>query len=652
MYPSSHVRNGCYFFRTRVPVLLLFVSLLYAAPVSAEPRPLRVLFTHDLHSYLSPHSVRAADGRVVEAGGYARLAGAVSEARLAAGGACLVVDAGDFAEGTLYHTVFSSEAPELRTMGAIGYDAATFGNHDFDFSPSGLAGSLDTAKLKGARLPALVISNLRFSSGDPADAGLKRAFLDFPVREYTVLERGGVRIGIFGLLGRDAAEDSPYSKPVAFGDAAENAGRVVRLLREKERVDLVVCLSHGGTNPIRSRSEDENLAAKVPGIDLIISGHTHTLLAQPKVVGNTVIVSAGPYGERLGILDLKVGRGAPVSIAGYRLQKIDDGIREDREVTRQVAAFTQIVEQRYLSHFGYAFSQVLAVMPFDGASLDSLYAHPGENGLGNLVTDAYRYAVRRAEGPNHRRVDAAIDVLGCIRSPLLRGRITVAEAFQTASLGPVQHGWCGNTIVAPYMTGADLKNLLEVETSLAPSKKDGHLSVSGIRFSYNPNRMFLDRVTSVELQGDDGVFVPIRMDGLYRVAVNSYVANLVDLISTKSHGLLKVVFRDATGAVSADPDRFTVMDGREALREWVALARYLSSFPAMDGIPVVPERYRAPEGRIVVAASWNPVALVSGGNWLTWSAVALAVATLFLAALSVSAAMRRMQEGNKSRNKS
>jgi 2',3'-cyclic-nucleotide 2'-phosphodiesterase (5'-nucleotidase family) len=629
MYPVCKL---CHIFSrgSRISLLLLVLSLSSAVSASADGTRLRVLFTHDLHSYLSPHHEPGPDGRIVDVGGYARLAGAVNDERKAVGDGALLLDAGDISEGTLYHTVFSEEAPELRMMGAIGYDAATFGNHEFDFYPSGLARMLGSAKAKASRLPALVIANLRFSRDDPRDAGLKKAFLEYPVREYVVIERNGLRIGMFGLLGKDAADDTPFSPPVTFGDPVEAARRVVAILREREKVDMVVCLSHGGTNRVRSLSEDENLAGKVPGIDLIISGHSHTVLARPRMVGNTVIVSAGPYGGRLGVIDMQVWKGRPVSVAGYHLRTIDAGVTEDPEIARQVAGFREVVEQRYLSHFGYRFDQVIATLPYDAPTLDRLYANPGENGLGNLVTDAYRYAVRRAEGTRYRRVDAAIDVLGCIRSPLFRGEITTADVFQTASLGPVQHGYCGNTLVAPYVTGADLKNLLEVETSLAPSKSDGHLSISGIRFSYNPHRMFLDRVTSIEVQGDDGSFSPIRKECLYRIAVNSFLANLVDLIGKKSYGILTVTFRDEQGNVTSDPERFTVTSGREPLREWVALAQYLSSFPEQNGRPGVPERYRGPEGRIVVAASWSPVDLVAGGNWITWSAVTLSVLALVM----------------------
>lgn len=634
-HPDSGIRQAT----RRFELLLALVSLVAAlhllpSVLFAAPARLTVLFTSDLHSHLSPHHEMASDGSLHDTGGYARLAGAIDGERAQAGGATLVVDAGDFTQGTLYHTVLVDEALELRLMGAMGYDAVAFGNHDFDFRPSGAAGMLRAARAKAAALPRLLISNLRFSESDSGDDALERAFRDYPVRGYTVVERGGLRIGIFALLGKDAAEDARFARPVTFSDPVEAARKTVKILREREKVDLIVCLSHGGTNPDSRHSEDEKLAAVAPGIDVIVSGHAHAVLHKPIVVGKTVIVSAGSYGERLGVLDLMVEKGRDVKVTGYRLRKIDAGTPEDPMIAQMITSFRCIVEECYLSHFGYRFDQVLARQPFDGQSIEESYARPGETGLGNLVTDAYRYAIEQAEG-RRRHIDVAVDVLGCIRSSLYRGDIRVPDVFQTTSLGPVQYGYCGNTIVVVYLTGRDLKKLLEVQTSIAPSKKDALLSVSGLRFRYNPNRVPFDRVTSVEVEGRDKRCHPVESERLYSVAINSYLASFIDLIGKKSHGILSITPRDEAGnpVTEADKSRLTIMRNGEPLREWVALAEYLTSFPEKDGTPTIPERYAKPERRIIAEASWNPIALVAGGNWLTLTAIALFVIAVIVVIL-------------------
>jgi 2',3'-cyclic-nucleotide 2'-phosphodiesterase (5'-nucleotidase family) len=217
---------------------------------------LTILFTHDLHSHFLSDRVPKPGGGHASQGGYARLTSLIGQERAKAPGRSLLVDAGDIAMGTLFHTEFREEALELRLMGEMGYDAATLGNHDYEFHPAGLAAMLRTARSRGGRLPALVASNVVFTQDDPRDAPLKAAFVEYPVTEYAVLERNGIRIGLFGLMGRDAAEDSPFASPVTFADIGERSKAVVDHLRNREKVDLVVCLSHAGTNPVKSRSED------------------------------------------------------------------------------------------------------------------------------------------------------------------------------------------------------------------------------------------------------------------------------------------------------------------------------------------------------------------------------------------------------------
>ena len=527
-------------------LIFSFAVLLLAGGVQAqqgEPgKKLVILFTHDLHSYFPPHRVLTNEGSPSEEGGYARLFSVIKEQRALHGDKTLLVDAGDFAEGTLFHTVLSDEALEFRLMGKMGYDALTVGNHDFDFRTGGLAAMLRTARRKAHSAPPLVVSNLVFSKEGRGDAELKKAFAEYPVRDYLVVERNGLKIGLFGIMGKDAAEDTPYATPASFADPVETARRMVAILKNK--ADVIVCLSHSGTWPVRSRSEDEILADKVPEIDVIISGHTHTVLPKPIIVGRTIIVSAGAYSAYLGVLSLSVAKDRAAAVAGYELVKMTPEMPGDPEIAKAVASFRKVVEERYLSHYGYRFDQAIAESGFDLEPLAYAYAHPGETGLGNLVTDAYRYAVKKTEGAAYRHVHAAVNVLGTIRSSFVRGKIAVPEVFQVLSMGPADNGYCGNTLVAGYVTGRDMKDLLEVHTSIAPSKVDAYLNLSGVRFRYNPHRMIFDRVTAAEVEDEDGVYRPLVKDKLYRVVVNSYLANLLGIISKKSHGILKVAVRD------------------------------------------------------------------------------------------------------------
>ena len=124
---------------------------------------------------------------------------------------------------------------------------------------------------------------------------VQKAINEYPVARYQVVERNKIRIGLFGIIGRDAADDTPFAKSVKFVDPIRASKDVVDILLNKEKVDLIVCLSHSGTlrvkadEKIKKESEDEFLAQEVPQIDVIISGHTHTLLPPPLKIGKTVI---------------------------------------------------------------------------------------------------------------------------------------------------------------------------------------------------------------------------------------------------------------------------------------------------------------------------------------------------------------------------
>jgi 2',3'-cyclic-nucleotide 2'-phosphodiesterase (5'-nucleotidase family) len=615
-----------------------------AAPSSGQ---LSIVFTHDLHSYFLPHAVFTGEDRPAGRGGYAKIAHLIQQQRALKGDRMLLVDAGDFSMGTLFHTTFMTEAAELRLMGEMGYDVTTFGNHDFDFHNDGLAAMLRAARSKGGRLPAIVASNVAFS-GDVAESALKEAFRQYTVRDYIILERNGLRIGLFGLMGKDAADDAPFAKPLGFGDILTSARRVVEILKNSEKADVIVCLSHSGTSAVKSHSEDERLARHVPEIDVIISGHTHTVLPRPILIGKTLIVSAGCYGEFLGVLNLRVERGGSVTATSYELKPVTADLPEDPRLAADILKFRQAVDRAYLAPFGYRWDQVIAEADFHLEPLSSLYARPRETGLGNLITDSFRHAVERAEGGNHEYIHLAIDPLGLIRDSFRQGRITVADVFQVLSLGLGMDGVPGYPLVAAYITGSEMKDLLEVQTSVAPYKTDAYLQLSGVRMTYNPNRLPFDRVTDVQVRDAGGTYRPLQTGQLYRICMNSYTAKMVEFLQRASHGLIRLTPKDRDGRPIGDIhdariDAEPMKPGIQELKEWVALATYLSSFPDADGngVPNIPERYRGPEGRLTAAPSWNPVKLVAGGNRITWGLLVLGVLFLGLLGLFIGRLLRK-----------
>lgn len=615
--------------------LMVMVTGSIAAPVGYN-RDLMIVFTHDLHSYFLPHQVLTPEGDQVLQGGYAKLAYLIKGEQLFQRNKTLVVDAGDFSIGTLFHTSFMQEASELKLMGKMGYDVITFGNHDFDFHAGGLATMLQTAKSKKNRLPEIIASNIIFSKKDPADASLKKAFTDYPVKAYTVIEKNGIRIGLFAIMGNNASNDVPYAKPVKFADPVDTSRHMVDILKNQEKVDLIICLSHSGTSPAGKKSEDESLAREVPKIDVIISGHTHTILPKPIRIGRTIIVSSGSYGEYLGMLKINYSKGSDIKLVSYELKSVTAGIPENKIVVDEIDNYKKIVDRKFLVTRRLSFGQVIAKSDFNMETISSAYQNPREMGLGNLITDAYRAAVKKAEGNNYEYISLALQPLGLIRDSFQKGKITVADVFQVLSLGLGTDGTAGYPLVAFYVSGKEMKDILEVHTSVAPLiREDAYLQVSGVKFTYNPYRIVFDRVTSVSVQDEKGKYKPLDYSKLYRICANIYAADMIEYVSDVSLGLLKIKPKDKNGRLLPDLKPAIIYADKSSanpreLKEWEALTQYLRSFTDTDrkGVPNIPDKYREPEGRYQAQPSLNPGKIIEGANAITYGALIIGFISL------------------------
>lgn len=259
--------------------------------MGAAGKKLTILHTNDIHSYIDPFA--SDHPRYAGKGGAARRAALVKKIR-AQEKNVLLLDAGDIFQGTPYFNYYGGEL-DFKLMSMMEYDVATMGNHDFD---NGLEGFY-------AQLPH---ASFEFVS---ANYDFKNTLLDGLVKPYRVLVKDGIRVGIFGLgVMLQGLVDKRHYGETVYLDPVEIATDIVRTLRESEKCDLVICLSHLGykydNDP--SKISDMKLAAATRGIDLIIGGHTHTFLERPTVVenaaGQKVIVNqAGCYGVNIGRID-------------------------------------------------------------------------------------------------------------------------------------------------------------------------------------------------------------------------------------------------------------------------------------------------------------------------------------------------------------
>ena len=657
--------------------LALLLAALCALPVGAVAEGCTqvtnvttILFTHDLHSHFLPQST--AEGG--ESGGYARLKTVIDRER-AVNPDALLVDGGDFSIGSLIQTLYTTQAAELRTMGAMGYDAVTIGNHEFDHKGTGFAEMLNSAKaaqqaavellLVDARpledmdaykerfgpvtpvLPMLLEANYAPADDNPDRAFIRSAMEDYGVTDCMTLERGGVTYGLFGLMGVDSDECAPTSG-FTRTDAAKAAKRCVETLKG-EGAEIIVCLSHSGTGDSLASSEDEELAKAVDGIDVIVSGHTHSTLAEPLVVNDTYIVSSGPYCQNLGSLTFSWDDGGEKRLLDYRLIPIDETVAEDPEIAGLVEQWKDMVGETYLARYGLTYDEVLTRSDYDLNTPAS--AVQENNGLGTLVSDAFLWADRTlnaayADSPHTVSVTAD----GVLRANLPAGDLTAAMAFDVLSMGVGEDGTSGFPLVAVYLTGKELKAAMEVDASVTPIMPAAQLYMSGAKYAFNTKRMFFNRVYDAALtdvtfdESGTGNAYEIDDNALYRVVTGMYSAQMLGTVKSKSMGLLSLEPKQANGTPVTDFADCILYDANgNELKEWYALAAYLEQF-GEDGLP---DRYADPaNGCKQVSDSFAPGQLLAGWNGITW--VVLGIVLLILALILLLIRSLRRRSGGKS----
>lgn len=604
-------------------VLLLSGMISFVTEAESDPfytgREMDILFLHDTHSHLESF-VTMQNGNTATVGGFPQIKTLINEAR-SNNPDTLVVDAGDFSMGTLVQTIFASESAELRMLGELGCEVTTLGNHEFDYRSEGLAGSLYAAAESGDPVPAMVLCNIDWETmeadGLTEDQQLlKDAFDAYGMTDYTVITKGDVTIAVLGIFGEDSLACAPTCV-LKFKDASKAAAETVAKIQANENVDMILCVSHSGTNPNERKSEDEILAKNVPEIDLIISGHTHTTLEQPIRHGDTYIVSCGEYGKDLGTLSMRQRADGRWEMDSYALVPITPAIAPDAPTQERIDGFMESVDSDYLSRFGYTRDQILAQNDIVFATSDDLYGIHTDHNLGNLLSDAFLHVVSNENTGDSNPVDVTIVPAGCVRDTFARGNITVADVFNAYSLGIGPDGVPGYPLISIYLTGAELKTGAEIDASLTDIMPSARMYLAGIEFSFNPHRLILNKITDVYLTDDAGGRVEIEDGKLYRVVCDLYSGQMLGAVNSISMGILSVQpkFADGTLIENIEDAIITTGQGME-IKAWAAIADYIDSFEDTDGdgIPNVPAYYNELHGRKVVEDSRNIIDLIKDPN--------------------------------------
>ena len=641
-HPPSPVSRGTISRREFLATSAAVGATLYlpgtAAAATNGKRTFTILHTNDLHSSLlgmapaadyTPFALNNDQTR----GGFARLATLIARRKAArqGQGPVLILDGGDYSMGTAFGAAIRETGGELQLMSRMGYDATTFGNHDFDLGPDGTAQAIAVAA-KAGRLPAVVASNTTFAGSDPTLAGLQRLARQGTLRRYLVIERGGIRFGIFGVLGKEAMFYTGGAGGVKFTDPIETAKEMVTILRETEKVDVIIALSHGGMTKGKDGrfvdGEDVQLPRAVPGIDVVIGSHSHTELHEAIIVnGRTPVVQTGKYGENLGELVITLD-GDQLTVESYRLYPIDDTIAGDRAIAADIEQLKKIVTKAVFASRGYSIDQPLAIVPRDIPNTFTDIA--ASTILANLCTDAFR---------NATKADIGFTTNGMMRSGFIRGKSGVQTVYDVFALAPLGAGvldtTAGSTLVTGYFTGQELKHMLEFLLVDNPAHPGEYFPrASGMRFHYDPSRPQFDVVTAIEMGDLDRSYRAIDITGkdarLFSLTCPLYFAMIAVAIPKYTKGKLPLVAKNRAGQPltskvealddprSDTPDLLpptgtmdrssvatvTANGAVREIKEWQAIMDHLRRLPVKTpgGLPMIPVDQRAAEMRAIKVA--------------------------------------------------
>ena len=450
--------------------VFLFAGFLYAAPlregsVYDKSGEIVLLHTNDYHG-----AVLSSSGR----GGLAEIAAFVKAVKAVAPNV-LLVDAGDINTGSAISNMFDAE-PDILAYNIMGYDAVVFGNHEFDGTQEKL-----TKQIEKAKFP-FVSSNIKTKDG---------AFLGG--HQYIVKKYGNISVGIFGITTLRTLNIANPDGSLVFVNEINAAREVVDILHNTEKVDIVIGLTHiGDVKETQDHITSIDLAKAVPGIDIIVDGHSHTYMAAPRESGSTWIVSANEWGKYVGYGRLIVQNG---KLADFIWTAVPIG--PDPEVSAMLKPYVEKAEASLKEVIGEA---------ADTFVFGSRLTRYQETAIGNLVTDANEWFLKTVSG---QEIDFVMQNGGNIRAELPKGQITQEQILAVLPFD--------NYLFIASMKGSQIIELFDFIAAL-PQGNGGFAQVSsGVRLTIDKTSG-AGKVKELTIGGK-----PVDPDKTYRFCTNDYI---------------------------------------------------------------------------------------------------------------------------------
>lgn len=479
--------------------MLSVSAITLSAGAALADYELNILHINDFHSRIESinkfDSTCSAEeeGKNECFGGAARLLTAINQTRdalKAEGKNVLLLNAGDNFQGSLFYTTYKGTV-EAEVLNAMKFDAMTVGNHEFDDSEDGLAGFLD--KVQFPVVTANVVATAASKIGDR-------------VKPSIVLEVGGQKIGIVGAVANDTAELATPGPNITIAEDVAKISEQVQKLKQ-DGVNKIIALTHVGY------PRDLEFIAKIPDVDVVVGGHSHTLLSNtdqkaegpyPTLVDNpggykVPVVQAGQYSKYLGDLRVVFDDSGVVKESKGDPILIDSSFKPDEATLKRIDELKAPIEALKAKVVGTSEG------PIEG---DRKICRVKECSMGNLVADATLARVK------DQGVTIAFANSGGLRSSIDGGDVSMGEVLTVL---PFQ-----NTVATFQLKGEDIRAALENGVSQIDDGAGRFMQVSGLKYSFDRSKPAGSRVVSVEVKEGDA-FAPLDPAKTYIVAANNYV---------------------------------------------------------------------------------------------------------------------------------
>ena len=604
-----------------------------------ESNSFRILFTSDLQDHVL--SSRVVDGEETkEVGGYARLASLINMNRT---DDTVVIDGGNFSTGTSFSALNSTNAPDLTLLSTIGYDAIALGDEEFTFGTQSLSDMINASE----NTTTLLTGNLSFSDSDSSKS-LKNALSTRGAASYKIVEKNGIKIGLFSLIN----EEKEISSDVSLADAVDTAKDIVSSLQE-EGTDYIVAIAHGGNDFAHE------IAKKVDGINTVIAACGTDANTKIEKEDDVNIVSCGKNGQYLGVLDINKDS---YSIDGYQLVEVTTDIEENEDIRNRINDYKNNVNSQIFDSYDLSIDDSLANNPYNFTEIDHTTTELVNNNTADLVTDAYAYAYddwytewyeawkdkkkqmlkaaqsllenetseeesteeqtteeqteeatatpeatattetevsKRIEEIQNMKPTVKKRAIGLISQKEIQGtftkdNITVQDAYNVVPNGIGSDGSSGESLILLFLKGSDIRKLCEYDATVTRNNNlEDQLFFSGLKYTYSDYRQDYNHVEEVYVDAVNDYYIPISNDDLYPVVTTLTLAKDLLNLSSKTDGNYQIQYYDENGGKILSLNSNVLTYKNKELKSYTAIASYVS------------EMSRNSEGKSEVTSSYN-----------------------------------------------